>query len=90
MTPYKSKLQTNIRKAEGTLKKVAELIEQDAYCADIAHQVNATMGLLQSLNRELLKHHLASCGSTKLANNYPEKDIFIEELVRTWDVATRK
>ncbi len=90
MTPYKSKLQMSVRKAEWTLKKVAELIEQDAYCADIAHQVNATMGLLQSLNRELLKHHLASCGSTKLANNHPEKDVFIEELVRTWDVATRK
>ncbi len=48
------------------------------------------MGLLQSLNRELLKNHLAKCGSTKLTNNHPEKAEFIEELVRTWDVATRK
>ncbi len=43
MNPYKSKLQTNLKKAVGTLKKVEELIDGDAYCADIAHQVNATM-----------------------------------------------
>jgi DNA-binding FrmR family transcriptional regulator len=43
MTPYKTKLNTNIKKAVGTLKKVEELIEKDAYCADIAHQVNAAM-----------------------------------------------
>ncbi len=90
MTLYKSKLQTNLKKAAGTLRKVEELIEQDAYCADIAHQVNATMWLLQSLNRELLKNHLSTCGSKKLAKEYPERDAFIEELVRTWDVATRK
>lgn len=90
MNTYKSKLQLNLKKALWTLKKVEELIEQDAYCADIAHQVNASMWLLQSMNRELLKHHLAFCGSAKLAMNHPEKDAFIEELVRTWDVATRK
>lgn len=90
MSPYKAKLQLNIKKAQGTLEKVAKLIEADAYCADIAHQVNASMGLLQSLNRELLKHHLACCGSKKLASDHPEREAFIEELVRTWDVATRK
>ena len=90
MNTYKSKLQLNLKKALWTLRKVEELIEQDAYCADIAHQVNATMWLLQSLNRELLKNHLSCCGSNKLTHNHPEKDEFIEELVRTWDVATRK
>ncbi len=90
MTPYKTKLTTNLKKATWTLKKVEELINEDAYCADIAHQVNAVMWLLQSINRELLKNHLSCCGSTKLMNNHPDKDAFIEELVRTWDVATRK
>ncbi len=90
MSTYRSDLQTTLKKALGTLKKVESLIEQDAYCADIAHQVNASMGLLQSLNRDLLKHHLAHCGSIKLASNHPDKVAFIDELVRTWDVVTRK
>ena len=90
MKTYKQSLSTTIKKAEWTLRKIAKLIEEDAYCADIAHQVNATMWLLQSLNRDLLKHHLAHCGATKLAPDYPDRTAFIEELVRTWDVATRK
>ena len=67
------------------------MIEEDVYCADIAHQINASMGLLQSLNRELLKHHLACCGAKAFAGEHGKtKEEFIDELVRTWDVATRK
>lgn len=67
MTSYKGKLQLNLKKALGTLKKVEQMIESDQYCADIAHQVNAAMGLLQSVNRELLKNHLACCGAKAFA-----------------------
>lgn len=67
------------------------MIESDQYCADIAHQVNATMGLLQSVNRDLLKHHLSCCGVKALSSaDATQKADFIDELVRTWDVATRK
>lgn len=91
MSTYQSKLSLNIKKAQGTLKKVQEMIDSDQYCADIAHQVNATMGLLQSINRELLKHHLSCCGVKALSSeDIIKKAEFIDELVRTWDVATRK
>lgn len=91
MTSYKAKLQLNLKKALGTLKKVEQMIENDEYCADIAHQVNAAMGLMQSVNRELLKNHLACCGTKAFAGEHGKnKEEFIDELVRTWDVATRK
>ncbi len=86
----KEKIQLNIKKAMGTLAKVQKMIDDDVYCADVAHQINASMGLLQSANRELLKNHLACCGTKALAGQGKEKKDFIEELVRTWDVATRK
>ncbi len=91
MSSYQSKLSLNIKKAQWTLKKVQEMIDNDQYCADIAHQVNATMGLLQSVNRELLKHHLSCCGAKALSSeDLIKKAEFIDELVRTWDIATRK
>ncbi len=62
----KDKLQLNIKKALGTLTKIQKMIDNDDYCADIAHQINASIGLLQSANRDLLKHHLAHCGAHKL------------------------
>lgn len=86
----KDKINLNIKKAIGTLTKVQKMIDDDIYCADIAHQINASMGLLQSANRELLKNHLSCCGTKALGWEWREKEAFIDELVRTWDVATRK
>lgn len=66
MLHNKDRVNLSIKKALGTLAKVQEMIENDVYCADIAHQINASMGLLQSANRELLKNHLACCGTKAL------------------------
>ncbi len=63
MIHSKDKIQLNIKKALGTLTKVQQMIDDDIYCADVAHQINATMGLLQSANRDLLKNHLSCCGT---------------------------
>jgi DNA-binding FrmR family transcriptional regulator len=63
----KDKINLSIKKAVGTLTKVQKMIDDDVYCADIAHQINAAMGLLQSANRELLKNHLSCCGTKALA-----------------------
>lgn len=90
MIHSKEKVNLNIKKAIGTLLKVQKMIEDDCYCADVAHQINASMWLLQSANRDLLKNHLACCGTKALSEWGKNKDDFIEELVRTWDVATRK
>lgn len=63
----KDKINLSIKKAIGPLTKVQNMVDNDVYCADIAHQINASMGLLQSANRELLKNHLASCGTKALS-----------------------
>lgn len=34
---------TTLKKARGTLEKVIEMTEDDIYCADVAHQINAAM-----------------------------------------------
>ena len=52
----------------GTLAKVQKMIDDDVYCADVAHKINASMGLLQSANRELLKNHLSCCGTKALSS----------------------
>ena len=68
MIHSKDKIQLNIKKALGTLTKVQQMIDDDIYCADVAHQINAAMGLLQSANRELLKNHLSCCGTKALSS----------------------
>jgi len=34
---------TALKKARGTLDTVIEMTENGTYCADVAHQINATM-----------------------------------------------
>lgn len=75
----------------GTIKKVEKMIEEDVYCANIAQQINAAIGLLKSANNKLLEHHIKCCGARKLlSNDKKEIDDFVKELVRVWNVSTRK
>ncbi len=37
------KLLLAVKKAQGTLSKVNQMIEEDCYCGDIAQQINASM-----------------------------------------------
>ena len=80
-----------MKKARGSLDRILQMIEEDNYCVDIATQINAVQGLLKEANKQILKNHLKGCGKTKLVSqDNTEVDAFIEELVRVWDVSTRK
>lgn len=84
-------LKTAVRKSAGMIKRVEKLVEDGAYCVDIVQQVNATIGLLKSINTKLLESHIKCCWSKKLLSKDPkEVDAFVKELVRTRDVSTRK
>lgn len=87
----KKKLLLAVKKTQGTLSKVTQMIEEDTYCADIGQQINAALWLLKSANMELMKNHLMCCGKNALIHKNPkEGEKFIEEFARIWDVSTRK
>jgi DNA-binding FrmR family transcriptional regulator len=82
-SPHHSKALIAIKKSKGMLDKIEKLIQNQAYCADISQQVNAVIGIMQSLNSSILKDHLMSCGVRNLSS-HDEKQVqdFIDELVR--------
>ena len=87
----KDKISMGVKKARGTLDMVLQMIENDIYCDDIANQINETQALLKEANRQLLKNHLKCCAKTKLVSeDKAEVEEFVDELVRVWDVSTRK
>lgn len=86
----KTKLITSIKKSMGVLTKIISMIEEGKYCADIAQQINASIGLLKKANNDLLEQHLNCCGINKLSSkNQAERQEFIKELVRVRDVSKR-
>lgn len=85
------KLLLAIKKTQGTLTKVSQMIANDDYCADIGQQVNAALGLLRGVNVDLMKNHLLCCGKNDLSDKNNKKgEKFVEEFARIWDVSTRR
>lgn len=84
-------IRLSVKKARGMLEKVEQMLDDQRYCIDIAQQVNATIGLLRGMNKEILISHLQTCGAHKLGSkNERVRAEFIEEVLRVTDVTSRK
>ena len=67
------------------------MIEEERYCLDIAQQINAALGVLRNANSTILKNHLQTCGGKKMVSKDEDvRNKFIEELIRTFGIASRK
>ena len=75
----KKALLTRLRRAEGQIRGVERMIEEDAYCPDVLVQVSAVTNALNSFNRELLACHIKSCVYEDIKAGDGEA---IDELVR--------
>lgn len=47
--------------AEGHLKKVRRMVEENAYCPDVIHQSQAVQSALKKVDEMVLDGHLHSC-----------------------------
>ena len=72
------------RQAQGTLSKVADMMENNKYCPEIIQQVDSVIGLLKTTKRELLAGHLDSCVVKQLAENKPKA---IQELLKIYNLS---
>ena len=80
-----------LKKTRGMVERVESMLDEDRYCIDIAQQVNATIGLLRSINRTILENHLDTCGREKLASSSQiKRQEFIDEVLRVTEVTSRK
>ena len=74
----KKKLLTRQKKAEGQIRGIEKMVENDLYCPDILIQVSAVTSALNSFNKELLACHIRSCVADDIREG---KDEAVDELV---------
>ena len=74
----KKKLLTRLKKAEGQIRGIEKMVENDLYCPDILIQVSAVTSALNSFNKELLACHIRSCVADDIREG---KDEAVDELV---------
>src|SRR6202163_3244867 len=57
----KEQLQTRLRRIEGQVRGIEEMVEEDRYCIDVLTQVHATRAVLESVALQLLADHAERC-----------------------------
>lgn len=55
------KLANRLKRIEGQIRGIIQMVEDSAYCPDILIQVSAVQAALSSFSKELLAEHIRSC-----------------------------
>ena len=69
----KDKILTRLRSAEGHLRGVVQMIEDDGYCIDVLRQTKAIHAALSKVEMLLLDRHLHHCVTRAVRSEKPEE-----------------
>lgn len=61
MTVADPALVKRLKRIEGQVRGLVNMVEQERYCVDILHQVSAVRAALARVEDEVLKAHAATC-----------------------------
>ena len=78
----KERILHRLKIAQGHLKKVSEMVEEDEYCIDILHQSQAVQSAIKETDNLILENHLKTCASDAIARG--KKDEAIEEVMNVF------
>ncbi|WP_300545136.1 metal-sensitive transcriptional regulator [Maricaulis sp.] len=75
-----------LNRIAGQVRGVAQMIEDDRYCIDILHQIQAIKAALAKVESLVLKDHAASCiGAAIASGDEAEQRQKFEELVELFE-----
>lgn len=57
----KTALLKRLSRAEGQIRGISKMVEDERYCIDIFTQLSAVQSALQTVGRQLLNSHVDSC-----------------------------
>jgi len=60
-----------LKRAEGQVRGIARMVEEDVYCIDILTQVSAATKALETVALNLLEDHLSHCVAQATAEGGP-------------------
>jgi DNA-binding FrmR family transcriptional regulator len=75
----KPAITTRLKRAEGQIRGIARMVDEDKYCIDILTQVTAVQAALDKVSLELLRDHAKHCLSN--ATTEDEQTKKADELV---------
>ncbi len=75
-------IRNRLKRIEGQVRGIAQMVEEDRYCIDILTQIQAVKSALAKAESEVLKQHAACCVAEAIASGDAEEQrIKFNELV---------
>lgn len=71
----KERITHRLKIAEGHLKKVREMVDNDDYCIDVLHQSQAVQKAIKETDNLILENHLKTCVADDIVKGKKEKAI---------------
>ena len=79
-----------LRSAEGHIRGIERMVEEDAYCIDVVNQIVAVQRALKKVSGLVLDRHLHSCVTHAIRGSDAEKrERVIGELLEVFDAASK-
>lgn len=75
----KQALLARLHRAEGQVRGIARMVDEDVYCIDILTQVSAATKALESVALTLLEDHLGHCVAQATAQGGPAAEEKLRE-----------
>lgn len=78
-TDDKQQILTRLKRAEGQVRGIQRMVEDDTYCIDVLTQVSAATKALETVAIQLLNDHLSHCVAEAAREGGPVADEKITE-----------
>jgi DNA-binding FrmR family transcriptional regulator len=72
---------TRLRRIEGQIRGIHEMVEHDQYCADVLRQLSAVQQALRAVGREVIRNHVRNCATRAITAGGSEAEAMYDELV---------
>ena len=80
-----------LRTAEGHMRGIIRMVEEDAYCIDVIKQIQAVQGALNRASEMILEEHLNSCVTTAIRGDDPsERTRVLSEIMEVFGQTKKK
>ena len=63
-----------LRRIEGQVRGVQQMIETGRYCVDVAHQIDAVIAALRRVQSDMVRDHMHSLVMASVAGDMPEAE----------------
>jgi DNA-binding FrmR family transcriptional regulator len=79
-----------LKNAEGHLRGIQRMLDEEAYCIDVIRQIQAVQAALNKVSTMILEEHLNSCVITAIQGEDPlERERVLKEITGVFDAATK-